>query len=424
MRTHPAFLQRADCFTWACVNTQAAQEAMDTDRRKRAGYPSAAAAPLPYAGVGGMGAGMGGAGMGGAGMGGAGMGGAGMGGGGFSMGGGGGFTAEEEAPVDDGKPKGQYKIRGQWYLQADYHHELIVPGASCQAIYGEDGDWYDATIMSSRVIPVPNTDIILRKVYVQYAGYGDMKEVPADAVRFKVDQPAIPVPDSDDEEQAPAAGATNGVPPPPPPAPDAGADAAATVSAAAAAPNEKVELDPTTGLGKWQTVRIIDTEAEAKAARLQDKISKRKEKQKKRKAPELNDSADFATDAYQTANPYGGNYRGITLTSADASDGDDDDDVGAGGGAATGAAAGTKADADVPEGHVLLNDGRVIPAPPPRRLPPPPPPRPKAPAEATAGAGKAEATPDDAPVVHKVPVMFKRRKIKKKGSLRKKPRLL
>ena len=41
------------------------------------------------------------------------------------------LPAQEPLP-DDGKPKGQYKVRGQWYLEGDHHHDLIVPGAKCQ----------------------------------------------------------------------------------------------------------------------------------------------------------------------------------------------------------------------------------------------------------------------------------------------------
>lgn len=298
-----------------------------------------------------------------------------------------------QLPKDDGKPKGQYQVRGQWYIQADVFHDRIVPGHKCQVrvmhwcvadSHGEQGvwfpflttltnlllclllqavdpvedEWVDATIMSSRAIPVPNTDIVIRKVFVQLPG-NKFEEVNASNVRFPVDSPPLAV---SKDGAAGDSGRGEGVPP-------------ETSNEAEATPPAEVEekkpvvIDPTTGLGQWETVRVVDEAEEAKAAKLTEQLEKRREAREKRKAKgkPLDDGDQFAMDAYQVANPWGGAYRGVNLTSGDASSGDEDD---------TGAAKPSAAPAfDVPPGHVMLDSGRIVPAPPPRRMPPPAPPR-------------------------------------------------
>lgn len=217
---------------------------------------------------------------------------------------------------------GEYRVRGVLYLQGDFHADKLVAGTPCEALHvtptldGTEGDeeWLPAEVVAVKQVVVPNTTIVQRSYSVRYLAStetpttiaGEVIVVKPDRLRLRV----TPAP-----TQPTAATIVGG----------SDADMEGEVSAES---NSGQQPEPTdadeVGLGGWTVTRTTTLEQRAEeeaAAKIE--ISRREDSEMLLEARRIggvdeDDDAEFATDAYGAANPYGGAHRGVELDDADA----------------------------------------------------------------------------------------------------------
>lgn len=202
---------------------------------------------------------------------------------------------EEEDPNVEAD-SGVYTVDGLTYQAGEKFEEKLVPDAYCQVFIegAEDSDeeeWHDAMIMSVAIVPVPNTNLTLRRHTVAYFTSPTaeketvLEDIPSDRLRIPVE-----VEVKTEEEIAP---------PLPPPQPD----------------------DENTGFGGWQTVSIrtvTAAEVAAKAAKDEaEEYAKERKKQQARAQAERETAMDAsleADDAMGAYDPSGtGRYKGLYI---------------------------------------------------------------------------------------------------------------
>eukprot|EP00937_MAST-01D_sp_MAST-1D-sp2_P000335 g335.t1 len=255
---------------------------------------------------------------------------------------GGGAAAGTRDKEDDDKQAstGEYTVRGVRYLEGDHadHTAKLVSGTACQVFDSRDDEWHDARIEAVTELPIPHTQIVVRKYMVtlvppsakaagraggacEAGGGGD---VAADAAppgrgrRMEVRAGSIRL------VCPPALGAQGGM------------GHTATVeecwNAAQKAGQAAVPVDEATGIGGWATVAVtvVDEAEEAAAAAAKAEEERRdamraqaaaQAVEQKRQQDILFEQDDGADDVSAAFNPWGGTYKGVKLE-ADPAQGD------------------------------------------------------------------------------------------------------
>ena len=216
------------------------------------------------------------------------------------------LSSNASAPeVATSPPDGRYIVRGVVYLQGELHADKLVQGAAVEVLApsvrdGPELEWTPAQIDTSRDVGVPNTALTLRFYSVTMSRGSELthlEDVPAASIRIRV-------------------GAVGDI-----------------YEKSAVAPDPTPLIDEHTGLGAWQIVTAPaasadDGEADvgvgSRGGRKRERsgvVDVSKELDRARVAAVAADAErraggadEDADNAYSSANPFGGRYRGVDMS--------------------------------------------------------------------------------------------------------------
>ena len=81
-------------------------------------------------------------------------------------------------------PDGYYAVGENVYVPAKKAEHFVYTGALCEGLYSGDEEWYPAEIFRVTEDFIPNTDLVIKRVHVKYAHYGNTEALPVEKIRF------------------------------------------------------------------------------------------------------------------------------------------------------------------------------------------------------------------------------------------------
>lgn len=209
----------------------------------------------------------------------------------------------EELRADE---SGMYTIRGQTYLEGNFHEDKIFPDVSCEVFVEALDRWVSAIILKVDILTVPNTDIVLKTYRTQYH-YATDEEFEADPTSGEVTIEAGVKSDRirllvNSDGRTPED----------------------VVAEAIAAEEHAKNFDENTGLGAWSTVSVAVYNEDEEESRRVMAVKEEEERQAAALSSRINSLGSRAANDFEdmqdnsAMNAYDPNrtgiYRGIKVT--------------------------------------------------------------------------------------------------------------